>query len=191
MPRRPPSKPYSGHLAKRIRPRTQEELESLLDAQLGRLFDHHEIPDGPDMWRELALELAFEHVLGFQLAEPLGAHPYPPDDDITIFQTLHDAKKGGKSIAQAAHDLADWGAAEGKLSGLSANSIRERYYRLLRNPNAINRMLAHDDAKRKRLERRMTDLEAVIVHSGLKIVEGKHYRATVSNDGGVRVEKLC
>ena len=179
MPKRPLDKPYSGSLAKPVPDLswTPEELKSLLGARLECLFGHYEIAEGPDMCMQLAFELACDHVPGFQFAKPLGAHPYPPDDDITIYWALKEAKKNGRSIAQAARDLADWGAFQGRLRGLSGKSIRERYYRLRRDPKFLKRIVA--------------GLEAEIVRSGEKVIEGKDYRATVLDDGEVRVEKLC
>ena len=189
-----PRKPYSGHLAKPIPDLswTDEELKDVLCAQLERLFDHYEIPEGPDKWMYLAYELACEDggVPGFQFAKPLGAPPYPPDDDYTILRTLDDAKKKGESIAQAARDLADWGAAEGRLRGLPAEQIRVRYYHLKRDLNALERMLAYHQAELVRLKRIEADYEAAILRTGLKVIEGKRYRITVSDDGRVQSEKL-
>ncbi len=107
MPRRPPSKPYTGQLAERVPDLswTEEEVWPLLVQRLELLFDHYDIPigdtDAPDMWAKLAFELACDHVPGFQLAESRGARPYPVDDDVTIYMALSAAKDRGKNIAQA------------------------------------------------------------------------------------------
>ncbi len=119
-----PRKPYKGVLRRKLPSPVDTPMDVWCIAYIERLCalaDHYGLDwRAPDYWTDLALQLAEDHLEGFQLAKNTGRPPKPGQvaNDIILCIEVMQAQKEGRTDASAFRRVA-------KLRGVPEDTIKK------------------------------------------------------------------
>ena len=121
---------YPGALGKPVpnkeRPQNSKELTGLLEKRLNMLLDEYEIErDDPDRWPLLSLQLAFDHVPGFEFDRSGRKPKWTEDRDLRLFEDVNRYKKTGKKMTEICKLLSESSDYEE-----TPDALKQRYYNL-------------------------------------------------------------
>ena len=141
-----PRKHYMGVLRRKLPSPVETPIDAWCIAfheRLVALADHYGLDwRAPGYWKDLALQLAEDHVEGFQLAKKSGRPPKPGQvtKDFVLCIEIMRAREEGRTDASAYRRAAEWRGVPEDMIEKEIGTLRKRFGDLMKPTTATVRM---------------------------------------------------